>query len=219
MNADNLMKKTYDWITSDITSRTKSLLDGQQLIVGIAGPPGGGKSSAALALQRLVPNSIVVPMDGYHYSKEKLSQFPNSAEAFSRRGSHWTFDSEAFVAALVQLKANNTGSFPAFQHGVGDPEENAIQVLGPPIHKVVIVEGNYLTIDIAPWNSIVDIVDHIYFIDCELSVVEQRLVRRHMEANGNSAEVAWERVRKNDSLNAELVLASKQRAGTIVQSV
>jgi pantothenate kinase len=158
-------------------------------------------------------------MDGYHYTKKKLDQFPDPVEARARRGAHWTFDGEGFVAALRELKYLKTRDFPEFVHGVGDPEEGAIHVLGPEQHQVVIVEGNYLTLDVSPWDQLASVLDYTFFMDCALEVVEQRVASRHMQVNGNSFERAWERVRGNDSPNAQLVLASKHRASEIVQSV
>jgi len=32
--------------------------------IGLAGPPGAGKSTVSLNLCKLIPNSIAVPMDG-----------------------------------------------------------------------------------------------------------------------------------------------------------
>jgi pantothenate kinase len=157
-------------------------------------------------------------MDGYHYTKKQLDQFPDPVEARARRGAHWTFDGEAFVAALLELKVKKSRDFPEFVHGVGDPEDGAIHVLGPEQHQVVIVEGNYLTLDVSPWDQLTSILDYTFFMDCPLETVEQRVARRHMEVNGNSFERAWERVTVNDFPNAQLVLASKGRASEIVQS-
>ena len=50
--------------------------------------------------------------------------------AILRRGAHWTFDGEAFVQSIKDLKLNDTldQRLPGFDHGVGDPEEDSIQV-------------------------------------------------------------------------------------------
>jgi pantothenate kinase len=219
VSPDVHMKDTYAQLAADVIDRAGSSSGTRQYLVGISGPPGGGKSTTALALHAMIPNSVVVPMDGYHYTKERLATFADPVEATARRGAHWTFDGDRFVSDLRALKENGHGVFPAFAHAVGDPEEGAIRVLGPDQHKVVIVEGNYLTLEAEPWNDLVSILDRIYFLDCPLEVVEQRVAHRHMRVNGNTAERAWERVRYNDSPNAQLILASKHRAHVIVQSL
>lgn len=91
----------------------------RQLLVAIAGPPGVGKSTTAQALASLVPGSIVLPMDGYHYTKAHLNSLDNATEAFKRRGAHWTFDAPRFLADLRLLKENKAGKFPSFDHAIG----------------------------------------------------------------------------------------------------
>lgn len=218
-NADSVdaaMLDVYNRVAAEIQSNSSN--SGQkQYLVGIAGPPGGGKSTTVERLRERIPNSVVVPMDGYHFAKEHLRTFPDPEAALARRGAHWTFDSEAFVAALEGLRQSGHGSFPSFMHGVGDPVSDNIVVTAE--HKVVLIEGNYLLLDIAPWDRIKGLLDFTYFIDCPLEVVEKRILKRHMEVNGNTAERALERVTVNDSPNAQLVLASKHRADAIIQSV
>lgn len=213
------MSGTYARIAEEIMQLAAHSDKSSQILIGIAGPPGGGKSTTAEQVHLRVPNSVVVPMDGYHFTKEQLRQFPDPEAALARRGAHWTFDGEAFVAALKSLREQKEGVFPAFQHGVGDPVDGAITLSGPEVHKVVIIEGNYLTLDVAPWDQITTILDYTYFIDCDIEVVEQRVLKRHMAVNGNTYERAMERVTLNDSPNAQLVLQSKRRANAIIQSV
>lgn len=210
------MTEVYRRVAEEIA--TNAAQQDRQYLVGIAGPPGGGKSTTVERLRALVPNSVVVPMDGYHFTKEQLRSFPDPDAALARRGAHWTFDSESFVAALTTLRETGIGSFPSFMHGVGDPVDDNIAVSSGE-HKVVLIEGNYLLLDISPWDKIKGLLDHTYFIDCPLEVVEQRILKRHMQVNGNTAERALERVTVNDSPNAQLVLASKHRADSIIQSV
>lgn len=52
-----------------------------------------------------------------------------------RRGSHWTFDANSFVEAVLSLYGNAEEiGWPTFDHGAGDPVENGITV--QPRHKV-----------------------------------------------------------------------------------
>ena len=46
---------------------------------------------------------------------------------------------------------------PSFDHTVQDPVPNGIRV--PETTRVVIVEGNYVLFDQAPWNKLADMVD------------------------------------------------------------
>jgi pantothenate kinase len=70
--------------------------------VGVAGIPGGGKSTFCKNLAEFLKfehgiNALVIPMDGYHYSRSELDKFPDPIEAHARRGAEFTFDGQKFV--------------------------------------------------------------------------------------------------------------------------
>ena len=155
-------------------------------------------------------------MDGFHYSKEQLLLFPNSTEAFARRGAHWTFNGTAFVEKLTRLKETGSGLFPSFSHGTGNPVEDSI-ALNFDQHKVVIVEGNYLLLDIEPWNAVRSLLDFVFFIEADIQTIRQRIYGRHMSL-GYGEEVSLRRTLTNDLPNAELVLSTKNRADIIITS-
>jgi pantothenate kinase len=62
-------------------------------------------------------------MDGFHFTKAALRQFPNPAEAFARRGAPWTFDALALQQRLQLLRASASHadiSWPGFEHAHQD---------------------------------------------------------------------------------------------------
>jgi pantothenate kinase len=188
----------------------------RQVVIGITGAPGSGKSTTAESIASLIPDCIVVPMDGFHYTKAHLSSMEDPTEAFKRRGAQWTFDGQRFVQALKDLKSHKSGKFPSFDHNKGDPIEEDIIVT--PKHKVILVEGNYLLLDQDPWKEIKDILDFTYFMNCDLEVSNERLKNRHISV-GRTPEEASERIESNDVLNAKLIQESMNRADKIIQSV
>jgi pantothenate kinase len=138
-NPDALMIATYDDLARKINARREELfkqLEGspsapRQIIVGLVGPPGVGKSTSSAQLASRIPRSTVVPMDGYHFSKRHMGERFQGAElerAILLRGSPPSFDAEAFVSALTQLRVSGSGRFPSFAHGTGDPVQDEIEV-------------------------------------------------------------------------------------------
>ena len=118
-------------------------------IIGIAGVPGGGKSTLASAvcscINKLAASEIAanVPMDGFHYYRRELDSMPDPVQAHKRRGAPWTFNVEAYVNRLKQAKFLVTSmTAPSFDHGIGDPKENAIEIHSH--HSIIVTEGNYV---------------------------------------------------------------------------
>lgn len=214
-----------------LAARAGALADGggrRLVVVGLAGAPGSGKSTAAAAVCRRLGPGIAVrlPMDGFHLRRSELEAFPDPAEAFRRRGAPWTFDAAAFVEAVRLLGgAGGAGgveeggalrrelSFPGFDHGVGDPVPDAIRV--SPGTRVVLIEGNYLLLEEPPWGEVRGLLDEAWFLDCGEEEAMARVARRH-EAVGRSREEAWDRVESNDRLNARQIADSAPRADLLV---
>ena len=112
-------------------------------------------------------------------------------------------------------KSSGTGSFPSFDHTLGDPLPGDIQIT--PAHNVIIVEGNYLLLQ-SPTCNITDtplywhsLASHgIFDINFYLSYdneqfIINRLIHRHMYAWSISQEAAYARVLTNDLLNSRFI--------------
>jgi pantothenate kinase len=137
-------------------------------------------------------------------------------EAYARRGAHWTFDGAAFVAAIRRLKQQGAASLPSFDHGVGDPIEDDIQI-DAARHAVVLVEGNYLFLEQEPWVQLRELFDDAWFVDCPVDLAMQRVFDRQVGI-GLAPEVSLGRIAGNDRPNALLVNASKGAARLLVPS-
>ena len=89
------------------------LRPGARTIVGIAGPPGAGKSTLAAAracptTARLGPGcvdgrAVGVPMDGFHLSNVELERLGLA----DRKGAPETFDADGFVHLLRRIRARD----------------------------------------------------------------------------------------------------------------
>lgn len=166
----------------------------------------------------------VMPMDGYHLTRQELQELPDPAEAVRRRGAEWTFNPVQLKRDLKKLKHfNDRGIFddvlvPSFDHGTGDPVPRDIRI--PGTAGVVIVEGNYLLYRGTPaWAKVCDRFDVKIFLACDRQACIERLARRHMKAWKITKEKAMERAQGSDTVNGDLVDKTQGNADVVLHSV
>jgi pantothenate kinase len=190
--------------------RVEALLaSGKRAILGLVGPPGGGKSTLAQALLHALPGrAVVVPMDGFHLANTELKRLHRAA----RKGAPDTFDAAGYVALLGRLKSPHSGETiyaPEFRREIEEAVAGAIPV--PPQVQLVITEGNYLLLDEAPWREVRLHLDACWYVNTDEALRLQRLVQRH-EQFGRSAQAARDWVQQTDEPNARLIERTRERA-------
>lgn len=197
----------------DLLQRAAAMIASGRRLLGIAGPPGGGKSTLAQALQEhFAADAVVVPMDGFHLANAELARLGRAG----RKGAADTFDAAGYVALLRRLRAQGAGETvyaPVFRREIEEPIAGAIPV--EPDTRLVITEGNYLLLDQGPWAAVRALLDEAWFVDTDDGQRRERLVRRHMQF-GRSLEAARAWVEHTDEPNARLIAASRARADLVV---
>ena len=140
--------------TAEAIERASALAArGQRTILGIAGPPGGGKSTLAHAIaDELGGRSRLVGMDGFHLAQAELVRLGRA----DRKGALDTFDGAGYVALLRRLRENTDDVVyaPEFRREIEEPVNAAVAV--PRDVPLVITEGNYLLVDSGPWAQVRD---------------------------------------------------------------
>lgn len=178
-------------------------------MIAIAGIPGSGKTTLCEVLQQQLPESIVVPMDGYHLPRSQLD-----AEGLRRRGAPYTFDAASFRADMQRLRATRSGLFPTFDHAEKDPRPDTIRVT--PAAPLIIVEGIYVLM--RDWG-VEPLFDLRVFLDCGLDTAVDRLTLRHLACGISSTEAeAHHRALTNDRVNSLEILADgcRERADLVL---
>lgn len=183
-------------------------------MVAIAGPPGAGKSVLADGLcETLVQageSAAVVPMDGFHLDDRVLE----ARGLLSRKGAPETFDAAGLLVLLRRLKACEPEvAIPIFDRSI--ELSRAAAAIVPTSARILLVEGNYLLFDEAPWRDIAALFDLSIFLDVDRAALERRLIRRWLH-HGHTEEAARARALSNDLPNAERVMAQRLAADIIV---
>lgn len=175
----------------------------RRFIVAIAGPPGAGKSTLAdelaVSLKTLGESAEVLPMDGFHMDNGVLQE----KVLLTRKGAPETFDVRGFLDIIRAVKvAEGEVLVPVFDRS----RELAIAAarIIDVSTRFVIVEGNYLLLDRAPWSSLEGQFDYAILISPPVATLEERLMDR-WRGYGLSEEAARAKTQDNDLKNGALV--------------
>ncbi len=161
-------------------------------------------------------------MDGYHLSRAQLSAMPDPTTAHARRGAAFTFDGDSFLTLVHKLREpllpeSTTLYAPSFDHAVKDPVADDIAI--PPTTRVIVFEGNYLSLDKPPWKDAAAMMDELWFVDVDFDVARERLVRRHVKAGiAKNEEEAHRRVTENDLVNGQEIVDGRLEVQEVVAS-
>ncbi|KAI0367481.1 P-loop containing nucleoside triphosphate hydrolase protein [Pilatotrama ljubarskyi] len=248
------MDRVADELAQYLLVRLKDTPPDRRLLVGIAGVPASGKSALArLIVQRVnaaaanasartpsdtafgaaarnatndKPVAVYVGLDGWHLTRAQLDVFPDPKLAHDRRGAHWTFDGEGYVAFVRALRRpiatpasdDQIVYAPSFSHEKKDPVFDAIQV--HPHHKLVIIEGLYTFLSIPPWSEAAELLDERWYIDISEEEAERRLVARHVRTGvAKDMEEALWRSRENDAPNGRFLRENMVQPTRVIPSV
>ncbi|MGN6089808.1 MAG: nucleoside/nucleotide kinase family protein [Actinomycetales bacterium] len=208
---------------TQVIDRARALAaDGQRRLLGIAGPPGGGKSTLAEALVRhLGPQAALVPMDGFHLDDGVLARL-GLAEV---KGAPTTFDVGGLVALLHRLRhGGEDGDEDGDEEVVYAPVFDRTRELSlagalavPRGVPLVVVEGNYLLTNDGAWASVRGLLHEAWYVHVDDEVRVPRLVARHV-AHGRTPDAARTWVERSDEANAQLVKQTAARADVVLDA-
>jgi pantothenate kinase len=196
-----------------LVARARTLAcTGERRILGIAGPPGGGKSTVAReVVAELGEQARLVPMDGFHLAQSELVRLGRR----ERMGAPDTFDAAGYAALLARLRSDEPVVYaPEFRREIEEPIAGAIAV--PRSTPLVVTEGNYLLLDDERWAPIRHLLDETWYVETDEELRVQRLIQRHIQF-GKTPEYARAWVLRSDERNADLVKTTAARADVLVK--
>jgi len=186
---------------------------GRRRILGIVGPPGGGKSTVArLVVAQLGDAAALVPMDGFHLAQAELVRLGRR----DRMGAPDTFDADGYVALLRRLRdaTDSVVYAPEFRREIEEPIAGAIAI--PRSVPLVVTEGNYLLLEHGGWDGVRALLDESWYVEVDEETRIERLVARHI-AFGKAPREAREWTLGSDQRNAEVVARTAHRADLVVR--
>jgi pantothenate kinase len=190
----------------------------QRTITAIAGPPGAGKSTLAENLEAALNSSepgssAVMGMDGFHLDDGIL--VPRGWRP--RKGAPHTFDFWGFKSMLERLKANERDEIavPVFDRRIELARAAARMI--PKTVRRLIVEGNYVLFDRAPWPELFPLYSTTIMATASRSVLRDRLVERWVGLGMVPQDITI-KIEENDMINLDLIMNESAPAEFRVES-
>lgn len=184
---------------------------GKRLVIFLVAPPGTGKSTLALLLEKLSQTDPSlepiqsIGLDGFHYHSDYIRKHYVEREGkkipmAAVKGCPETFDVEHLVEKLETVRLADI-RWPIYDRSIHDVVEEVVKIR----RKIILLEGNWLLLGEDRWQKIRSYADYSLFIGAEPRDLKERLIERKM-AGGKSREEAERFYRESDRLNVERVL-------------
>lgn len=207
-----------DVITAEQLARHLADMPAGRHLVALAGPPASGKSTLAEALadqlnQTHPKRAAIIPMDGFHYDDAVLEARGDRP----RKGAPHTFDVGGLAHLLARLKANTEPevAIPLFDRQLEVARAGAA-IISQEV-ELLLVEGNYLLLDRAPWSPLAAQFDLTVMIDVSEAELRRRLSQRWVDL-GFDADAVAAKVEENDLPNGQEVLSHSRAATFLIAS-
>ena len=191
---------------------------GRRILAMLAAPPGAGKTTLLTFLEKLsreredIEAVQIIGMDGFHRRQEYLQSHyiqrdGRQVAMVDIKGAPVTFDLERLTSSVKKVAAGETCGWPVYDRLLHNPVEDAIHVNG----NIVLLEGNYLLLDVDGWRDLSAYADYTISIRAEEEFLRTRLIDRKMKT-GVDEEKAIHFVDYSDMPNVRICLEKTKTA-------
>ena len=190
---------------------------GRRIVVYLVAPPGAGKTTLALFLEKLsasTPGLVglqAFSTDGFLYPSDYLEnnhivRDGRNLPLAELRGAPETFNVEKLRAKLAQVNEGEV-RWPVYDRR----RREAVDNIRPVRKKIVLVEGCWLLLREKPWDDIRKYGDFALFITADATLLKKRLIEQSL-ISGKSQRAAENFYETHDRYNIEKALASSWAA-------
>lgn len=213
---DYEVKNIFIPLLKELTIRSKK--KNGKFIVFLAAPPGTGKSTLSLFLEKLskedskLESIQALSLDGFHYTNNYLKttffKDKNSRKIslYERKGSPETFDIETFKIYIKKIKEERDVKWPIYDRKLHNPVMNVDDIKS----KILLIEGNWLLLNEEKWKEVGRECDYSIFIEADSKLLKERLISRKKNG-GLTEQEAEEFYLKSDFLNIERVIKKRKK--------
>ncbi|WP_027108193.1 nucleoside/nucleotide kinase family protein [Lacticigenium naphthae] len=189
----------------------------KRVICILAAPPGSGKTTTSLFLERLSKSVLStatfqsVSLDGFHYPQNYLVDHciesnGKKIKLAAIKGAPETFNTKELVNKMESLKTGEV-DWPIYNRRLHDVGTEGVKITG----DIVLIEGNWLLLDEEPWGKIKQLSHYSVRIHAKKEQLKERLIERKIKG-GSAREEAEEFYYQSDQKNIERVETHSLRA-------
>lgn len=189
----------------------------RRIVIFIGAAPGTGKSTLSAFLEYLskkidgLTPIQSVGLDGFHYDNNYLkSHCINDDDSqpllISIKGSLETFDLSELQSKLDSIQSDDC-LWPSYSRTDHDVINNAVKIT----EKIIVLEGNYLLLNINNWDILKRYADYTIFVYSDKSLLKSRLIERKIEGGSTDTEANMH-FNNVDAKNIDIVLKNSSKA-------
>jgi pantothenate kinase len=192
----------------------------RRFIIGIAGPPGSGKTAFTALLTAVInvrighAAAVNVGLDGWHYLNSYLDTHTVLRDGIliplrRVKGAPESFDTDSALLFLRSVRQGKALAYPLYSREWHDPIPSAGSLTLE--HQIILMEGNYLLLNAPGWEEFRTLFDLSIFITAPRDELVASLRARHLRG-GKDPDTVEKHLRFSDLPNLDLILSQSSPA-------